>query len=451
MAPSDKRYVVQTANSVIERCMLMATDPGDLVLDFTSGSGTTALVAEQWGRRWIAIDASQVAIATARTRMITALFDYHAISGSPAGEEAERLLQAKPKLKAVKRQALESANQDPANGFVYRRVPYVSAGILAYDLEDETPPIYLVDQPVKVSGVTRVCSPFTVESDHPFRYLPVDATAVAGVADETAGYYKSQRKNFVKVLEKTGIRRIDGTQLEISNLQDCLTDPITHIATYRKKGQAEDTGKQMAIACAPDDAIVSVGFMRKAGKVARQQLGREVDMVTIFGFAFDPDTSEFNNLINLPIARVQMNRQFQIAEIKIEKADDNAFVMLGEPDIEVTAEGEQWRVKVKGFATFDPASGNAVFGETKDIYSWLMDTDYDGRSFFARRIHFPGQHGDKHIKKLKKALIKVLNEDAYKAMLSNTSMPFPKPQTGQIAVKIITRTGDEMICTHSFY
>ena len=175
ISPSDKRYVVQTADLAVERCLLMSTDPGDLVLDFTCGSGTTPHVAEKWGRRWIGIDASSVALATARTRLATATYDYYAISGSATGQRAEETLRNKPSLKSVKLAPGDEA-RDPAKGFVCRRVPRVSAAILAYDREDETPPTYLVDQPIRVSDVQRVCSPFTMESDLPY-YLSVEEAA----------------------------------------------------------------------------------------------------------------------------------------------------------------------------------------------------------------------------------------------------------------------------------
>ena len=439
MSPSDKRYVVQTADSVVERCMLMSTDPGDLVLDFTCGSGTTPFIAEKWGRRWIAIDASQVAIATARTRLATSLFDYHAISDTSAGKLAEEALRENAKLKSIKKPQGKEEMRDPAQGFVYRRVPNISAGILAYDLEDETPPIYLVDQPVKIKGITRVCSPFTVESDSPHRYIDI-AEAVSeepAVRNASAEYYTSHQRTRAETLEHTGIRCIDGAHLEVENLEDCLDAyPLTHIATYRRLDDSEDVSKRMAIAFAPDDATVSVGLMRAAGKAARNQLGRDAGLVVVCGFAFDPDTSDVKSHINLPIARVQMNRQFQIEEVKIEKADDNAFVMLGEPDVELTRSSDGYRVEIKGFATFNPTSGNAEFGRPKDIYSWLLDTDYDGRSFFARRMHFPGQHNDKHIKKLRSELANVLDNEAYEAMLSHKSMPFPRLTAARLLSKL---------------
>lgn len=448
MSPSDKRYIVQTADPVLERCFLMSTSPGDLVLDFTCGSGTTPFIAEKWGRRWIAMDVSQVAIATARMRLITALFDYHAISGSKTGQKAEEQLRTNPDLKSIRKIEGDDSPQDPADGFVYRRVPYVSAKILAYDLEDKTPPIELVDQPVKVKGVTRVCSPFTVESDSPYRHMePEEAASEDSVVRErSADYFVSHQNARAEVMEKTGIRLINGSHLEVDQLKSCLAYPLTHVATYRER-DGGDESKQMAIAFAPDDATVSVGFMRAAGKKAREQLGREVDLLAVCGFAFDPATSEMKNHIDLPLARVQMNRQFQIEEVRIEKSDDNAFVMLGEPDIELEIDGEQCQVEVKGFSTFDPTTGNAKFGGAKDIYAWMLDTDYDGRSFFARRMHFPGQHKDKHIEKIKRELSNMLDAASYQAMLSHKSTPFPKPAGGQIAVKIITRTGDEMIRT----
>lgn len=450
ISTNDKRYVVQTANLAVERCLLMSTDPGDLVLDFTCGSGTTPYVAEKWGRRWIGVDASSVALATARTRLATATFDYYAINGSATGQRAEEALRKqaaeglknKPRLKSVKLAPGDEA-RDPAQGFVCHRVPKVSAAILAYDREDETPPTYLVDQPIRVSDVQRVCSPFTMESDLPY-YLSVEEAATGDrVAEVPPSYYVSHHHASLSKLVDTGIRLLEGGHLEVEDLQEWPSGNLTHLASYRHEGETET--KRMAIALAPEDITVPLGFLRAAAREARQQHGGDVDLLVVCGFAFAPDATEFTKHGTLPVRCVQMNRQFKIAEVEIKSKEDNGFVMLGEPDVQLHPEGEgKYSVEVKGFATFDPTSGNARFGDAKCIYSWMLDTDYDGRSFFARRMHFPGQHRDKQIAKLKKAFAKSLDTAAYEAMLSNRSGPFPKPKSGQVAVKIITRTGDEM-------
>ena len=126
----EKIYVVQTTQDIIARCMLMATDPGDLVLDPTCGSGTTAFVAEQWGRRWITIDTSRVAISLARTRLMAGRFHYYLLSDSPEGiqKEAELNGQLPPS-------PLPATAADVKKGFVYRRVPHVTLKSIANNEE----------------------------------------------------------------------------------------------------------------------------------------------------------------------------------------------------------------------------------------------------------------------------------------------------------------------------
>ena len=171
MSASDKRYVVQTADTVIERCLLMATDPGDLVLDPTCGGATTALAAEKWGRRWMTCDTSPVAVSIARQRLATATFPYWTLSDSADGAQQEAQLSGKPP--AVQPEG--GWGNDPAQGFVCERVPQVSAGVLAYDRDPD--PIMLVDRPRKKRAVTRVASPLTVESEQPWAtVIPLEGT-----------------------------------------------------------------------------------------------------------------------------------------------------------------------------------------------------------------------------------------------------------------------------------
>lgn len=162
-SPADMHYVVETAEKVIERCILMSTDPGDLVLDITCGSGTTPFVAEKQGRRWIATDASRIPIALARQRVVSSVHDWNILADSKDG-----VLLESGYTKESPKEGKSDAT-DPASGFVYERVPYVSAASLAYD----HPPTFtlLVDKPHKKRGIRRIASPFTVESLSPYRSL----------------------------------------------------------------------------------------------------------------------------------------------------------------------------------------------------------------------------------------------------------------------------------------
>jgi adenine-specific DNA-methyltransferase len=132
---SDKKYVVQTSPKVIQRCILMTTDPSDLVLDITCGSGTTAYVAEQWGRRWITCDTSRVALTLAKQRLMTANFDYYQL--------------ARP-------------SEGVSSGFVYKTVPHVTLKSIANNEPPATETLY--DQPLKDNRIARITSPFTVEA-----------------------------------------------------------------------------------------------------------------------------------------------------------------------------------------------------------------------------------------------------------------------------------------------
>ena len=184
-----KVYVVQTNTKVIERCLLMTTDPGDLVLDPTCGSGTTAYVAEQWGRRWITIDTSRVALALARTRLMAARFPYYLLADSPEGRKKEADI-----LGVVAPDAAAPRGNDIRHGFVYKRVPHVTLKSIANnpDIKEgmtreeidaairkhaETETLY--DQPYEDKGVVRVTGPFTVESLSPHRMLPTAADSDA--------------------------------------------------------------------------------------------------------------------------------------------------------------------------------------------------------------------------------------------------------------------------------
>ena len=419
MRPNDKRYVVQTANSIVERCIQMATDPGDLVFDPTCGSGTTAFVAEMWGRRWITCDTSPISVAIARQRLITSIYPYWVLADS-------------------------ADNKDPAHGFIYNSVPTVSPAILAYD--EDTELTELVNDPEENRKITRVASPFTVESSSPWSHIPF-----GDEADETPQHHSVEHSDFVEMvvdeLKQNPISSGRNTSGSSSDIQVIETEPwpgnlISHLVSYVSTAEPDQKPKHAGLFVAPEDVTVSERLLRQVALDAASHID-DADLVIVVAFAFEAETSQ-EKIGKVNVMRVQMHRDMQLRDLKPDK-DHQAFVMVGQPDIEVRTEDDgNLTVELFGFDTYDPASGNVSEGDKDDVGCWMIDTDYDGESFFARRIHFPGSDDDKIMKKLKKELGRSLDDLRWDRMLSTTSAPFSPPSTGQIAVKIITTAGNEM-------
>ena len=437
MSASDMHYVVETAESVIQRCILMTTDPGDLVVDPTCGSGTTAYVAEQWGRRWITIDAGMAAVSLARQRIATGIFDAHLLQDSPEGAAKEAELWSKMtgnEIKSPPPSDPEQYNNDVAKGFVYDRVPTVSAAILAYG--EEAPPTLLVDQTFQKPKTVRVASPFTVESHSPYRMLsPDQAIAVDAPAQVNV------RASVTDALGKAGIL-IDGKRIQVSGIQPFAPEapdptPITHLALIE--------GKKAAVAIAPDDASVNRHFMTVAQHAA-MDLGASTLLVIAFHFECDTTAAMLGRL---KVIKARANQDLRIGGLRA-GAEDMAFVCVGEPDVDVRdapGEPDHCIVEIKGYDIYDPASGNATHKDASvnDIQCWMLDIDHDGESFYAHRIHFPGAGNDRQIKGFYQSLKRRLEPKLWAAALSLTSAPFPKPKRhGQIAIRIVTATHDEM-------
>lgn len=433
MSPTDKRYVVQTADSVIERCALMATDPGDLVFDPTCGGATTALAAEKWGRRWITCDTSPVAVSIARQRLATATFPYWTLADSIDGARQEAELSGQTEAPPPD----DGWGNDPAQGFVYERVPQVSASVLAYDMDPD--PIMLVDQPRKKRAVTRVTSPMTVESEQPWAtVIPLegsdDEMVVAhgdfSVAVEAA------------LLNHTINGGRDNADMTVRTLEPWPSDSnlLAWKATYTiNGGAAEHTA---AVTVAAEDVTVPGEMVREAAREMTDSAER-ADVLLVVAYAFAADAPA--TVGRITVARAQMNRDLMIRELSTE-AGHVAFIIIGEPDIEILddyPEG-QIAIEVRGYDTFDPATGQAAEGGPDDVACWMLDTDHDGESFYARRIHFPGADNDRQIKRLLKELGKNADEVEQEALTAMRSAPFDPPGRGRIAVKIITATGMEM-------
>ena len=494
-----KTYVVQTNTKVIERCILMTTDPGDLVLDPTCGSGTTAYVAEQWGRRWITIDTSRVALALARTRLMAARYPFYYLSDSPEGIEQEAKILGRDPIKT-------KTLHDIRKGFVYKRVPHITLKSIANNEDIDS--IYekylarmepvrekinkkakqkweeweiprpedgpkeisnlleewwnickqrqdaidesiaqradtelLYDQPYEDKKRVRVTGPFTVESLSPHRVLPADGNIDGVVSSEE----KEQHQDFTTIIidniRKAGVQNTKKNErLKLETLELFAGSWVHATGTYHEE---DGTEKWVALSIGPEHGTVGPQQVKEAVKEAVQGLGH--DLLLVCGFAFDPHVSEevkrYGNLMVLP---VKMNPDLAMGDDLLKKTGSgNLFMIFGEPDIDIIKEKGFITVELKGVDVYDPTTGQVRSSSTDDIACWFIDTDYNGESFFVRHAYFTG--ADKPYDKLKRALKTEVNESAWEENYRTVSRPFPTPESGKIAVKVINHYGDEVL------
>ncbi len=448
---SDKKYVVETTTKVIERCLLMTTDPGDLVLDPTCGSGTTAYVAEQWGRRWITCDTSRVALALARTRMMGAKYPYYLLADSPEGIKKESELSGKlpPEHKT---------EDDIRKGFVYKRVPHVTlksiannpeikegmtreqidAAIAKY-AESET----LFDQPYEDNKRVRVCGPFSVESLSPHRVLPTaDDDQIGTVTEQEARKQQDFATMVLDNLKKAGVQNtVKKERLTFDRLDAYAGTWLNFAGEYT---DADGKIKRVAVTIGPEHGTVGPQQVKEAAKEAVQGVG--FDLLVVCGFAFDPHVAEevkrYGKLTVLP---TKMNPDLAMGDELLKKTGaGNLFMVFGEPDVDIRREKSgQIVVEIKGVDVYDPTTGQIRSASTDDIACWFIDTDYNGESFFVRHAYFTG--AEEPYDKLKRALRADIDEAAWSSLYSTTSRPFNKPESGKIAVKVINHYGDEVL------
>jgi adenine-specific DNA-methyltransferase len=450
---SDPIYVVQTNLEIVKRCLLMATDPGDLVLDPTCGSGTTAVVAEQWGRRWITIDTSRVALALARTRLMAAKFPYYLLADSPDGAQKEAELTGVPAPSPA-------FTGDVRRGFVYKRVPHVTLKSIANnpDIKEgmsraeidaaiarhaETEILY--DKPYEDGKRLRVTGPFTVESLSPHRMLTTDedqpATVKGGRREAEAG-----PGSFVAMildnLRKSGVQNTKKKErLQLDRLDSYAGTWIHATGTYT---DTDGKIRRVAVSIGPEHGTVGPDQVKEAAKEAVQGLG--FDVLLICGFAFDPHvTEEAKRYGKLTVLVTRMNPDLTMGDELLKKTGaGNLFMVFGEPDVHLEkAKDGTFTAEIRGVDVYDPTTGDVRSNTTDDIACWFIDTSYNGESFFVRHAYFTG--ADQPYEKLKRALRAEIDEAAWSSLYSTVSRPFPRPPTGKIAVKVINHYGDEVL------
>lgn len=472
-AATQRSYVVETAPKFIERCMLMTTDPGDVVLDPTCGSGTTAFVAEQWGRRWITIDTSRVALALARQRVMGSRYPWYLLADSVDGHKKEQSLTAQ----VLPRTDLRG---DIRRGFVYDRVQHITLKSIANNpdiragmtrtqidaaIRRHSDFELLYDKPFEDAKKVRVAGPFTVESLSPHRALsfrdwdePISETEAAKDADSP-----NFEQSILDNLAKAGIQ--NGTKAERIKFAAFETYAGSYIQAIGEQMSADDQEKssRVGIALGPQYGTVSAAYVKNAAKEAIQ--AGNIDLLCILGFAFDPNvtsvtesdgvTVEATNdgfahvegarrLGRLPVLMVRMNADLLMGEELKKTGAGNLFTVFGEPDIDIAKTLDGIVVNLKGIDVYDPTTGEVRSNDTNQIAVWMIDTDYNGESFFVRHCYFTG--GNDPYRRLKIALKSDINEEAWESMYKTVSRPFPAPSDGnKIAVKVINDYGDEVM------
>lgn len=499
-------YVVQTSCYAIQRCILMATDPGDLVLDPTCGSGTTAYVAEQWGRRWITIDTSRVALALARARIMGARYPYYLMADSPEGQAKEAELNGRGPSTAPTFNNIRL-------GFVYERVPHITLKSIANNVEIDViyekwqrtlEPLraalnaqlgkqweeweipreadtawskeardtharwwqariarqqeidasiaaradyeFLYDKPYEDKKKVRVAGPFTVESLSPHRMLAVGADGE--LLDPAAPHEGADGRDFVgMILENLKVAGVQQAHKDDKIDFTSLTPwPGAMICAEGRYNEGE-TERRAGIFIGPEFGTVSRQDLVQA---VREAADAGFDVVVACAFNYDAHAAEFSKLGKIPVLKARMNADLHMSEDLKNNGKGNLFVIFGEPDIsllpETDAKGRETgmlRVKVNGVDVFKPSTGEICSGEADDIACWFVDTDYDEESFFVRQAYFLGANDP--YKALKTTLKAEIDKDAWESLHSDTSRPFPRPEGGRIAVKVINHLGDEVM------
>jgi adenine-specific DNA-methyltransferase len=471
----EKVYVVQTGAKVIQRCMLMCTDPGDLVLDPTCGSGTTAYVAEQHGRRWITCDTSRVALALARQRLMASKFPYYLLADSPEGRAKEQSLTGTPL-------PISESRGDIRQGFVYERVQHITLKSIANNpdiregmsrdeidaaIKRHADSELLYDKPYEDKHKVRVTGPFTVESLSPHRSIafagqgpdPAITRSEAAAEQATAGDFAQM---ILDNLRKAGIQ--NGRRDERLKFSSVEPYPGLHVHAIgeRDVDEADSTPKRVGIVVGPQYGTVGSRQVMDAAKEAVR--AKDIDLLVVLAFAFDPkalgnaasdgttyeasdqgfgDVAAERHLGKLPVLLVRMNNDLVMGDDLKKTGAGNLFTVFGEPDIDVRIEDDQVVVEVMGVDVYDPTTGVVRSQQTEQIALWMIDTEYNEESFFVRHCYFTG--GNDPYARLKRALKADIDEEAWASLYSTVSRPFPKPTGGKIAVKVINDYGDEVM------
>jgi adenine-specific DNA-methyltransferase len=423
----DQIYVVQTSERALERCVLLATEPGDLVLDPTCGGGTSAYVAEKWGRRWITIDTSRVPITLARQRLLTAIFRYFRLLSDARG---------------------------PASGFKYETADHSQnraadgAGVALHNtlssIAGEEPPeeIVLVDRPEIDYTITRVTGPFVVEATIPTP-LETDEEAENTAQAVPEGSYADR---MLEALRRSPVIQLPGNrQIAMKNIR-----PPARSLSFSAEAALEPDGQPVAIVFGPENGAVGERLVNEA---VREAYAKSYEQLLVIGFAIEPNAREFvdkaENLVGIPVTYVQATPDLVMGDLLKTMRSSQIFSVTGLPDVAVRraapaakGEPERYEVELRGLDVFDPSDMSVDHRSGDDVPAWFLDTDYNGMVFHVSQAFFPRTGA---WDSLKKSLKGELEDTVWDHLAGTTSAPFEAGDTGQIAVKVIDDRGNELL------
>lgn len=420
----EKAYVVQTNTKVIQRCLQMTTDPGDLVLDITCGSGTTAYVAEQWGRRWITVDTSRVPIALARQRLLTSTFPWYKLKNPPQG---------------------------PVGGFVYERkrnkrgeevgglVPRITLKTVAYD-EEPTMEV-LVDKAEVANNVTRICGPFTVEATIQAAMNLEDDTqhpTGQGTADNPRAFLD----RMIEVLRQSKTLQLPGNvTLQLEAISPLADREYLHAEGVAKNGSE----KRIAFVFGPEDGAIGSQYVYDAHMEALQQ---GFQQLFLFGFAIDPKAREMLDKLKLPTTYVAVTPDVVMSDLLKTSKTSQIFSITGLPDVTLESAGKDkdgtplHRVVIKGLDIFRPDTMETNEEKAEELPCWMLDSNYNGMVFLATQVFFPKTGAWEN---LQKSLKGQFSDSVWEHLAGTVSEPFVLGDKKRIAVKAIDKRGNELM------
>lgn len=423
-----KVYVVQTNPKAIQRCILMTTDPGDLVLDPTCGSGTTAFVAEQWGRRWITIDTSRIALNIAKTRLTTALFPYYEL--------------------------FDEVNKNIRQGFKYKTVPHITLKSLANDLEPEVETLY--DQPIEDKKRIRVSGPFTVETLQSYNVMSPDS--IDDRPDEAEENRLFQERIFSH-LTTAGIRNGDKSQRATFHSVEPVSHPYLHAKGYYTDGDGEE--RLVYFHIGPKFGTVSKLAVNNAIIAFRSKAQKEgATWLVLLGFSFEDSINDKDyNMGTYTVSKVRMHDDLMQDGLLKKDKGAGSFITIGEPDIAIVNDSDETcHVEIRGLDIYDPIKDDVRARSVADIAYWEIDDNYNEQQFIVREMHFCGGNkkefaawrkglegiaSAKTKKKAETTLRLTLNDEVWDTLYDFRSSAIERRPGRKICVRVISQFGEE--------
>jgi len=505
----NKVYIVQTNERVVERCVLMTTDPGDLVLDPTCGSGTTAFVAEKWGRRWITCDTSRVAITLAKQRLMTASFDYYALryphEGLKGGFDYETVphitlksIANNPDIDTIHHEdhpkiataladlnaALAAAPPKPlkptqgvrkgkpvdfAKGDTLHEweVPFdwpedwPEAARASFDafhaarqamqrrmdqsIADHAEQETLYDKPRIDRSKLRICGPFSVEAVPAPTILSLDESMPPQEADETVARSGETSR---QALWRDELLKTGVRGKGGAMLRFAEFETLPGLKHIHASGSLAETGERVVVSFGPEHAALEQRQVELALTEA-ETLRPSPKFILFCAFTFDPEAAKDIDEVNWPgvtLLKAQMNTDLLTEDLKKKRASNQSFWLMGQPDVELRKRKDgMWEVEVNGFDYFDPKAGDLVSGGKTQIAMWSLDVDYDNRSLMPHQVFFPMADAKGGWNRLRRTVRAELDEDLLEQFHGTVSLPFEAGENRRVAVKIVDDRGIESL------